>query len=56
MHDLPREHMPVSWALADNNTTSDRWFASVLGPTIPNRAYWHAATSHGFKANSEILD
>jgi phospholipase C len=45
----------VSWALADAYTTCDRWFCSVLGPTLPNRMYWHAATSNGAQANDEVL-
>ena len=53
---LTRREMPVSWALADAYTTCDRWFASVMGPTLPNRAYWHTATSLGLKSNGEILD
>jgi phospholipase C len=53
---LVREQLPVSWALADNYTTCDRWFASVMGPTLPNRAFWHTATSLGLKANQQVLD
>lgn len=53
---LTRNEQPVSWALADEYTTCDRWFQSVMGPTLPNRAYWHAATSIGLKANNEVLD
>jgi phospholipase C len=59
MQYLTRTQLPVSWALADEYTTCDRWFCSVMGPTLPNRAYWHAATSFGIgpddNANSEIL-
>ncbi len=55
MQYLTRSHIPVSWALADNYTTCDRWFASVMGPTLPNRAYWMTATSFGLKANNEVL-
>ncbi|HTL39157.1 MAG TPA: alkaline phosphatase family protein [Kofleriaceae bacterium] len=55
MQYLSREQIPVSWALADHYTTCDRWFASVMGPTLPNRAYWHAATSFGLKVNNEVL-
>jgi phospholipase C len=51
-----RDMLPVSWALADNYATCDRWFASVMGPTIPNRAYWHVATSAGLNSNQAILD
>lgn len=55
MQYLTRTHAPVSWALADNYTLCDRWFASVMGPTLPNRAYWHAATSFGLKTNNDVL-
>jgi phospholipase C len=50
-----RNEMPVSWALADAYTSCDRWFASVMGPTFPNRAYWHCGTSFGLKENQEII-
>ncbi|MCW5802428.1 MAG: alkaline phosphatase family protein [Deltaproteobacteria bacterium] len=53
---LTRSLVPVSYALADAYTTCDRWFASVMGPTLPNRAYWHAATSFGLQANMEVLN
>ncbi len=56
MQYLLRAQQPVSWALADAYTTCDRWFASVMGPTLPNRAYWHTATSFGINNNTEILD
>lgn len=52
---LVREDLPVLWALADAYTTCDRWFASVLGPTLPNRMYWHAASSNGCTSNEQIL-
>lgn len=50
-----RQNLPVTWALADAYTTADRWFCSVLGPTLPNRMYWHAGTSNGAKTNDEVL-
>jgi len=56
MQYLTREQQPVSWALADAYTTCDRWFASVMGPTLPNRAYWLAGTSLGHRANDGVLD
>ena len=56
MEYLNRTHVPVTWALADAYTTCDRWFASVMGPTLPNRAYWHTATSFGQKDNSSVLN
>jgi phospholipase C len=51
-----REHVPVTHALADAYTTCDRWFGSMLGPTLPNRMYWHAGTSNGATTNDEVLD
>ncbi len=56
MQYLTRVEQPVSWALADAYTSCDRWFCSVMGPTIPNRFYWHAATSCGFKSNAVLDD
>jgi phospholipase C len=46
-----REQIPVLWGLADNFTLCDRWFASVMGPTWPNRFYLHACSSNGQKEN-----
>jgi phospholipase C len=48
---LVRDNIPVSHALADAYTTCDRWFCSVLGPTWPNRMYFHTAQSMGLTAN-----
>src|SRR5262245_11739121 len=45
---LTRVQQPISWALADHYTTCDRWFASIMGPTLPNRFYWHCGTSCGW--------
>jgi len=52
---MTRDRLPVTWALADAYTICDRWFCSVLGPTLPNRMYWHAATSNRAKSNDEVL-
>jgi len=52
---LTRDNLPVTYALADQYATCDRWFASVMGPTLPNRAYWHTATSFGLKDNNSVL-
>jgi phospholipase C len=49
-----REILPVQYALADNFTVCDRWFASVMGPTWPNRFYLQAASSHGHRSNKPI--
>jgi phospholipase C len=41
--------MPFTEQLVRRFTTSDRWFASLLGPTFPNRQYLYAASSGGQK-------
>jgi phospholipase C len=47
-----RSQIPFYYWLADKFTICDRWFASVLGPTWPNRYFLHATTSAGKKDNS----
>ena len=42
-----REQLPVLYALADNYTLFDHWYASVMGGNWPNRFYLHAGTSNG---------
>ncbi len=54
MQYLTRTQQPVSWALADAYTTCDNWFAALMGPTLPNRFYWHAATSCGYRSNDVL--
>jgi phospholipase C len=39
--------IPVLSTLAKNFVLCDHWFADVPGPTMPNRAFVHAATSQG---------
>lgn len=46
-----KEDLPVTHALADGSTICDRWFCSVMGPTWPNRFYFHAAQSDGLRTN-----
>ena len=41
------QNLPVLTRLAQQFCVCDRWFSSVPGPTFPNRAYMHAATSIG---------
>ncbi|MDI1443375.1 alkaline phosphatase family protein [Polyangium sp. 6x1] len=50
-----REQIPITYALADAHAVCDRWFASVMGPTWPNRFYLHGATSKGQKGNLPVL-
>jgi phospholipase C len=45
--------LPVLSTLAENFVLCDRWFADVPGPTMPNRAFVHAATSQGYTWNAE---
>lgn len=52
MQYLTRTEMPVSYALADAYTTCDRWFASMMGPTYPNRFYWMTGSSNGMMDNN----
>jgi phospholipase C len=47
-----RADLPFMFWLADHFTVCDRWFASVMGPTWPNRYYLHACNSNGERANS----
>src|SRR5882672_10144176 len=56
MQYLTDTQVPITWALADAYTTCDHWFASVMGPTLPNRAYWHTATSFGLKDNNAVIN
>lgn len=39
--------LPVLTTLAKQYAVCDHWFSSVPGPTLPNRAFAHAATSRG---------
>jgi phospholipase C len=41
------QKIPVLTTLAQQYAVCTRWFSSVPGPTLPNRAYAHAATSVG---------
>ncbi len=50
-----REQLPQLYALADSSAICQRWFASVMGPTWPNRFYLHGATSHGNQGNTPAL-
>lgn len=49
-----RAVLPFYYGLADEFTLCQRWFSSVMGPTWPNRYYFHTAQSAGLRSN-EIL-
>ena len=46
--------LPFYYGLAQKFSISDRQFASVLGPTFPNRSYLMAATSFGHLTTNDI--
>jgi phospholipase C len=46
--------MPFYYWLANEFSIGDRYFASVLGPTWPNRMYLFAATSYGVAKNTLV--
>ncbi len=46
------EDLPFTSQLARRFTTFDRYHASLLGPTFPNREYLHSAQSGGTKDNT----
>ncbi|PRP95647.1 Phospholipase C 2 precursor [Enhygromyxa salina] len=49
-----REQLPVYHALVDEYALCDRWFASVMTSTFPNRFYLHCADSDGTQGNDMI--
>ena len=44
--------LPATWTLARNFTIADRYFASFMGPTLPNRLYSIAGQAPGVTSNS----
>jgi phospholipase C len=50
-----QSEIPFYYDLAQKFAISDRYFASVIGPTFPNRSYLMAATSFGHLTTAEIL-
>ncbi|CAJ1948674.1 unnamed protein product [Sphenostylis stenocarpa] len=47
MNGYKPDQLPVFKELVKEFAVCDRWFASVPGPTQPNRLYVHSATSYG---------
>lgn len=47
------EQVPAISTLAQEFALFDRWFVSVPGPTMPNRAFSLSATSHGIGTNDK---
>jgi phospholipase C len=54
MYYFPARKLPVLTTLARKYAVFNRWFASVPGPLIPNRAFAHYGTSFGH-IGTEIL-
>jgi phospholipase C len=53
---LDRAMAPASYALADRYALCQRWFASVMGPTWPNRFFSLLASSDGVEGNQVLGD
>src|SRR5438309_6350444 len=51
MGNYDRRQLGYYWSLAENYTIMDRYFQSMLGPTVPNRLYSFAGTSDGLGSN-----
>ncbi|MGH7815620.1 MAG: alkaline phosphatase family protein [Candidatus Binataceae bacterium] len=49
------KEMPFYYALAEEFGIDDRYHVSVLGPTLPNRLYYMAATSFGHTTTGEAV-
>ena len=49
------EHVPAITSLATEFANFDGYYASIPGPTEPNRAYAISATSHGMGDNDAVL-
>ena len=50
------EDLPYIPAIAQEFAICDRYFCSLLGPTIPNRCYQWAAQSDGLKDNTSVIE
>ena len=48
------ESLPVLTTLAREFALCDAWFSSVPGPTLPNRAFAHCASSNGSVDNNPL--
>src|SRR5207302_8596523 len=47
-----RRQLGYYWSLAENYTIADRYFHSMLGPTVPNRLFSFAGTNDGLESNA----
>jgi len=49
-----RADLPFYWELAAEGVLLDRYFASVMGPTLPNRLFWVSGTSAGLRDDPSL--
>jgi phospholipase C len=50
-----QDELPFYYAVAQTFAIDDRYHASVIGPTLPNRLYFMAATSFGHTTTGEAI-
>jgi phospholipase C len=50
-----QDELPFYYALAQTFAIGDRYHASVIGPTLPNRLYYMAGTSFGHTTTGEAI-
>jgi len=50
-----QDELPFYYTLAQTFAIADRYHASVIGPTLPNRLYYMAATSFGHTTTGEAI-
>lgn len=48
-----RAQLPWYYGFVDEFALCQRWFASFMGQTWPNRWYFHSATSNGYDSNRD---
>ena len=51
-----QESIPYYWALAQNYTLMDNYFAGFLGPSLPNRVVMIAGSNYGGTTNQNAYD
>src|SRR5262245_12408396 len=49
------EELPFYYAVAQTFAINDRYHASIIGPTLPNRLYYMAGTSFGHTTTGEAI-
>ena len=54
MHGFSPERVPAISTLAQEFAVFDEYHASLPGPTVPNRLFFHTGTSHGHTSTSSI--